>query len=261
MKEIYIKLKKFKRNLLIRVFIFLVWLFLIGISLVDFIKAYKFTLAWNLVFVLDLTNSMNVKDVFYNHHQVSRLTLAKKIIQNTSKQLDLPVWVIIFADKFNYYIPPTLDDDTLNEYVNALNTNYLNWWETNLLALSSWINNYTNQSDLLVFLSDFDWKNVNNLKIHNFSYFIGIWKSIKQPVKNADWTNLYLNWKLLMSSLNKKILTQLASKYWKSYIFDSFNSANLPEFLNNIKSYEILAKNRGIDKKLILGLLLILICL
>jgi hypothetical protein len=69
---------------------------------------------------------MNVKDVFYNYHQVSRLELAKKIIENQVKNLDHKFGLVVFSDRFDFFIPPTYDKENFITFLNSLNTSYLN---------------------------------------------------------------------------------------------------------------------------------------
>ncbi len=216
--------------------------------------------AWNIIFVLDISNSMNVKDVFYNNHQVSRLTLAKKIIENNIKKLNNKYWLVIFSDSFNYFIPPTYDKINFLNYLKSLNTNFLDWWQTNLKALSSWLNNYLWKLDQIIFLSDFDFKSLN-LNINNYTYFIWIWKEINWTVKNKYWETLFKNWKVLLSKLNKNILIKLSKKYWEYYVINHYNKWQTLKFLSKLNNKNYLEKKDKINIKLIIWFWLILISL
>lgn len=253
------KLNKIRKFLLVRLLTFLAGFSFFTIWFVDYVQETNQLPTWNIVFVLDLSNSMNVQDVFYNSHQVSRLQLAKKIIENTVKNLDYKFWLVIFADRFNYFIPPTYDKDIFLKFLEPLNTNYLNWGETNIENLVLWLNNNLNALDQIVFLSDFDFNVPQNLKIKNYGYFVWIWQTKPSIVKNANWKTLFKDWKPLTSSLNTKTLNILWNKNWEIIIITDFKSSDKLNILKQIKNIE--TDSSGLDWKLLVWIILILLSL
>jgi len=261
------KLNQVRKRLLVRAGMFLLGFLIFWSWFVNYIQENKSVSVGNIVFVLDLSNSMNVKDVFYNAHQVSRLELAKKIIENNVKNLNNKFWLVIFADKFNYFIPPTYDKDNFLNFLKPLNTNYLNWGQTNVNALFSGLNNYLWKLDQVVILSDFDfwgqktYKSLERFKLKNYTYFIGIGTKAWWIVKNAEWKTLFKNGAPLVSSLNEKILRKLASKNGQYQIITSYKQWEVLSFLKKLKNKNTLQESHKIDWKLVVGLALMIVSL
>jgi len=69
---------KGKIKLFVRLLIFIVGAFLFFYSFFTNDIKNQNIKRGDVIFVLDVSNSMNSEDVFYNWHKVSRLTLAKK---------------------------------------------------------------------------------------------------------------------------------------------------------------------------------------
>jgi len=224
----------------------------------DYVQANTNLPAWNIIFALDLSNSMNVKDVFYNYHQVSRLELAKKIIENQVKNLDHKFWLVVFSDRFNFFIPPTYDKDNFVTFLNSLNTSYLNGWKTNPDELFSWLNHYLNKLDQVVILSDFDWDSVPSDKLKNYAYFIWIWKTSPGIEKDSSDRTIFVDNKPLYSSLNLGNLKKLSSHY---LVVTDFKKNQILPFLKNLKNKNLLHDTKKIDPRLVVGLLLILLAL
>ena len=261
------RLNQVRKMLLVRTIVFIFGFFVFWSWFANYVQKNKAVMAGNIVFVLDLSNSMNVRDVFYNAHQVSRLKLAKKIIENNVKNVDNKFWLIIFADKFNYFIPPTYDKYNFLNFLKSVNTNYLNWWQTNVVALFSGLNNYLWKLDQVVILSDFDFwdlksfKRYEKYKLNNYTYFIWIGTNAWWIVKNAEWKTLFENWNPLTSSLNEKILKKLAFKNWQYQIVTSYEQWQVLSFLKRLKNKNTLQQNHKINWRFIIWIALILISL
>ena len=252
------KLKQIKKNLMIKAGVFLLGLIALGSWFWDYVQANTNLPAWNIIFALDLSNSMNVKDVFYNYHQVSRLELAKKIIENQVKNLDHKFGLVVFSDRFDFFIPPTYDKENFITFLNSLNTSYLNGWKTNPDELFSWLNHYLNKLDQVVILSDFDWDSVPSDKLKNYAYFVWIWKTSPGIVKDSSDRTIFVDNKPLYSSLNLGNLKKLSSHY---LVVTDFKKNQILPFLKNLKNKNLLQDTKKIDPRLVVGLLLILLAL
>ncbi len=225
-----------KKKLFIRLFLFLSWFFLFFYSfLTTDLRSTKIN-DWNIVFVLDVSNSMNVKDVFYNNHQVSRLELAKQIIANNVENKDLKFGLIVFSNKFKYFIPPTLDKNNFLIYLNTINTNLLNGWKTNFIKSLNWLNKVLNPTDVLVVLSDFDTKeNLKKIDIKNYTYAIEIWTKSWWIVRNKEWISIYKKWWFVKSSVWRNI------NFWnKIYKITSYKEWEILPFLKQFKNKNLI---------------------
>jgi len=227
---------KLKLKLFIRLFLFVLGFWLIIFSFIENDVKNKNKIMWNVVFILDVSNSMNVEDCYYNYHLVSRLTCAKKIIENNLDVINQQVWIVLFSDKFNYFIPPTLDYRNLKLYLETINTNNLDWWKTNFVESLNKIKKVVNKNDIIVLISDFDTKeNLKNVKL-DLSYLIWIGKKIQGVVKNKDGKKLFLNGSLIKSSLNEKKIKDL----WKNYIIvNNYKKWEKLDFLEEVWKYKI----------------------
>lgn len=244
----------------IKPILFVIWLCMFAFSFItNDLKQSNFP-EWNIIFALDVSNSMNVKDVFYNHHIVSRLTFSKKIIENNIDKIKKPFWLIIFSDKFNYFIPPTLDSKTYKTYLNTINTNTLDGWNMNFVKSFKQIQKVLNPSDTLIVISDFDTnEDLKNIYIKNYTYKIWVWTKNGEIVKDKNWQTLYKNWELLTSSLkNDKIKLFPANKY---KIMNSYNEWEILEFLKNFKNNNLIEEKSKLNYFEIISFAFIIISL
>jgi len=248
------------KNLIkIKSIVFLIWFFIFVFSFFtnDF-KQTNFS-EWNIIFVLDVSNSMNVEDVFYNNHLVSRLELAKKIIENNVDNIKKPFWLIVFSDTFNYFIPPTLDVKTYITYLKTLNTNILNGWNMNFVKSFQSIQEVLNSSDTLIVMSDFDTdEDFKKIKLKNYTYTIWIWTKSWWIVKDKNGGSLYKNWKLLNSLLNKNKLKEFNANKYK--VIDSYNKWEVLDVLKNFKNKNLIDKNDKINYLEIVGFAFMILC-
>lgn len=84
----------------------------------------------NVIFMLDVSNSMNAQDV-----EPSRLTVAKGIIINTiSQSTNDKVGVVVFAGEATSILPLTADVTAIETYLSAIETSMLKIQGTDFLA-------------------------------------------------------------------------------------------------------------------------------
>ena len=201
---------------------------------------------WNIIFVLDISNSMNVEDVFYNNHSVSRLELWKKIIENNIDNIKKQFWLILFSDNFNYFIPPTLDIKTYKTYLQTINTNTLNGWNMQFIKSFKDIQKVLNLSDTLIVISDFDTnENLKDINLKNYTYAIWVWADNKWIVENKDGKTLYKNWELLTSSLKKNKLKSFSEN--EHQIINSYKKWEILDFLKNFKNKNLIEEHSKIN--------------
>jgi len=274
------KIKQVKRNLFLRAFVFLCWFFLFFVNFVNYIQQEHKVSVWSIVFVVDISNSMNVKDVFYGPNQTTRLELVKHIIEDNVKNLNNKFWLVVFSDKMDYLIPPTLDKDTYITYLRTINTNLLNGGKTNFKNSIQELKKVLNPMDIVVIFSDYDlvWyqdnfkkiqtENVrksrddNWYKLNNLTYFVGVWSKNWWIVKNKDWKTMFENWEPLYSKLNIDILKKLTNENNANYlVINDWKKWKILPFLKNFKPANTSYKNKKINYSLILGFLLILLAL
>jgi hypothetical protein len=256
-------MQKYKLKLWIRALLFVIWFFIIVFSFVKNDYSSKTIKNWDVVFLLDVSNSMNVKDVFYNSHKVTRLTLAKKIIENNVKNLDNKFWLILFSDKFDYFIPPTLDKKSFIDYLDTVNTNNLNWWKTNFTESINSLKDVLYPTDMLVLISDFDTdEDLKKIDLKNYMYLIWIWEETPWVVRNKEWKILYLDWEKLKSWFNKNKLLELAKHKNSEYkIVNTYKNWEILDFLKNVSSKNIIEQKNKINYLEIVGFVLIILSL
>lgn len=208
----------------------------------------------NIFFILDISHSMNVKDVEWNHWlKMSRLNLAKELIKKKTKlyeekKKNIKFGLLLFSQSSNLFIPPTYDYKNLNRHLWNINTNYLPWWGSNITkAIQKFINS-TTKGGKGILISDF-WdnedfqkqtKNIKELqkKIQkkNLSFItIGIGSQKWNNVTYPSWKTIYNNWKKVEDKLNTKYLDFISQKInAKKYVFQK---------LSQIKNINILENN------------------
>jgi len=246
-----------KSKLIIRLVLFVIWLVLFWFSFVkNDINDLKIQ-QWNIVFVLDVSNSMNVEDVFYNKHLVSRLDLAKKIIENNLK-LDFSYALVLFSNKFDYFVPATKDKQTYKLFLDTVNTNNLNGWKTNFVYSINSLKDVLNPTDVLVVLSDFDTKDdLSKIDIKNPIYFVWIGTEEWWVVKNKKWRVMFLNWTQLYS----KLWLENLKKLWNYYVYHNYDKWEYLPFLKDFKDRSLQKENKKVDIGLIAWFVLILLAI
>lgn len=203
----------------------------------------KNTLQNNIVFLLDVSKSMDVKDVSYD--TISRLEYAKKFISNF-------VWanggnnysMYIFAWKTENISPLTNDSNWFLTNISSLTTNSITVWWTDIWgAINEIINDYSNDNWMknIVIISDGwdEWENTNfsNITIPNNFKAFSIWVWSIEWWYIPDWVSIWwnqsyksYNWELIVSKLNEDSLKQIAKKWNWTYV-----KADNQNILNSIK--------------------------
>jgi len=225
-------LKNYKKIFFVKLIFLIIW----------FILFFVLNSYWNddiseeyndsLVFILDISHSMNVEDCTTRYWvPIARLDLAKRII---SKQIEnyekYKYWLIIFAGTTNYYLPPTLDKENFLLYLNNLNTSLLPAGGTNIYG---WIKKFfdSDWKDSTPILITDGWDNQDfnsqknditqlvekNKDIKNF-YIIWVGTEAWWMVKYPNWQVINLSGNIVKSSINLNSLQNLSKILKTNYI-------------------------------------------
>ncbi len=193
----------------------------------------------DLMFVLDVSKSMNVADITDDNYAYTRLDIAKESIANfiTKHPADRG-WLIIFAWDAISTIPLTTDHNLFLTFLKWVDyRNLVKQWSDFEKALSLWVDRFLEDDDdrskALIFISDW-WdredyinskliKQIKNQK-KGISYFVvWIWTSKWwRIIKWVDAFNRYIyqkyNWDYVISKINRSNLKDIASVLDWDYI-------------------------------------------
>ena len=205
----------------------------------------------NVVFVLDVSKSMNSIDIKQWNHLTTRLDFSKQAIKNyISHHPSYKYWLVIFAQQAQAVVPLTNDINTFTSILEWVDYRNLTKQGTNFnealkLALERF--KAYKWQNILVFISDgwdpedYKWINVkipSNLKTFVF------WVGSKEWWKILLWRNLWweykfqkYKWKYVITKLNEENLQKLANdinaKYFRLSDINSLEILN--KYIKNIK--------------------------
>jgi Ca-activated chloride channel family protein len=105
----------------------------------------------NVIFMLDVSNSMNAEDINPN-----RLNEAKNLIINTMQKMKSDkIGIVIFAGEATSIMPLTTDYTSAETYINAIETNSMQIQGTDFLkAMQAAVKNVSKGARMVVLLSD-----------------------------------------------------------------------------------------------------------
>lgn len=205
----------------------------------------------NIVFILDVSNSMNVNDVKWKYWvPISRLELSKEFINKTIDNVNwIKLWLVLFSKNSVFYIPPTFDKNTLKKYVTQITTSTILYWGTNI---PSWIKEFTDIKSgnyVWILLSDM-WdkeesgeiiNELNNLKTQNKILPIWVWTLWWWVVKYSNGEFVVRDWLKHESIRNDELWKFIGNKFKSNY----YTIENIDE-INIINPLKI--KNLSIEK-------------
>jgi len=157
-----------------------------------------------VIFVLDISKSMDTKDVKYQEYNISRLESVQKIIKNTIKEIsnDTQVWLIIFSKKWLFLIPPTLDIWYVDFVLDTINTSF---WKDTQDDILAWIKLILPSKDI-----------IKNIYLFTDWYDFG-----KVPKIKTNWINRNIIW-----IWSESISLDLEQRLSKKQISDLSKSLN-----------------------------------
>ncbi len=203
----------------------------------------------DMMFVLDVSKSMNVADITDSKYAYTRLdvikdSISKYVVTNRENRF----WLIIFAWDAVSTIPLTNDLDlflTLLKWVDY--RNLTKQWSDFIKALSLWVERFNNSDDrskALIFMSDWgdpdDYINTN---------------AIKNLAKNTKWITYLVVW--VWTNKWGRIITwrdafsrYTYQKYKWEYVISKINKNNLKEIASSLDWGYFEVKNISDLKKL-----------
>lgn len=223
------------KNFLISLSIFCFVLFFANVKIIDKIETEKKSLS--LVFVLDISESMNAKDFW-----ISRLQTVKNFINDFfEKQKNLKTWVIYFWKNSFIWNPISSDFKWISENIKNISSKFLDkndFWsnvsDALLLAKNLFLDK--NEEKIIILFSDWDFnsgikienvaKNLEKEKIKVFSFWVW-WKN-----KNfLEFKNGEITQKIEVSGLIEKDLKNISDI--TNAKFFNMNDKNSLENLQN----------------------------
>ena len=223
--------------LIISFFIVLIWIF-------DFKwgeKDQKNELSWiDIVFVLDVSKSMNVLDFKDESYSYSRLDIAKTMISEyILNNIENRFWLVVFAWDAISISPLTTDSDTFLTFLE--NVDYRNLsvqWSNFEKAIELWVNRFDDSDRAKVMIIISDWGDIddkidlssieNSVKDKDINSFVfWVWTDEWWMIitwEDFSWRSIYqrYKWEFVISKLNEESLDKLANSLdWTYFRADS----------------------------------------
>lgn len=245
--------------LVLSLFIILFWVFWVKY----WNKQIKSNVKWiDMMFVVDVSKSMNVADIKDSNYAYTRLDIIKKSISDyvVSHREDR-FWLIIFAWDAVSTVPLTTDHDlflTILSWVDY--RNLTKQWSDFKKAISLWIDRFNNSDDrskVLVFISDWgdseDDINKSEVKklvsnVKGITYLV-VWVWTNTWWKIITWRDPFwrlsyqkYRWKYVISKINKSNLEDIKSALnWEYFeVSNVWDLQKLDKYTSNLekKVYE-----------------------
>lgn len=212
----------------------------------------------DIMFVLDVSKSMNVADIEDSNYAYTRLDIMKKSISNfVVKHENDRFWLVIFAWDAVSTVPLTTDHDIFLTFLE--NVDYRNLtvqWSNFEKAISLWVDRFTSldndRSKIMAFVSD-GWDeedSVNSNSISNISkkvkwinYFV-VWVWTKDWWKIINWSDPFgrvnyqqYNWDYVISKINENNLNKIKNALNWEYLEVSKvdDLLNLDKYINKLE--------------------------
>ncbi len=178
-----------------------------------------------LVFVLDISRTMNVDDVFSGKEKISRLVAAKQIIQTILfSEPGFSYGLIIFNGWVDYIIPPTLDTWTFLLYLSWITSNLLPHGDKDFSVLSGVMMDSDDTSYILI--SDFD-SELSAVKLPDSTLLLGIGSREGDVVRYSNGVRYYDSGASVSSIRNDIFATSLWLPYTTLTAVEDFCSQQL----------------------------------
>ncbi len=230
--------------LILSIFMLSIWIFWPK-KISNSAKNYLWT---NIVFVLDVSKSMNAIDIKSKDLVYSRLEASKKFIEEFL--LNYP-WnkysLVVFAWEAIRILPFTSDTNLFSTFLSWVDSKNLSKQGSNLvLAINEWLKNFTKENDawVLVLLSDWDdEKNLNLEKLNDKIKFLSIWVWTTKWSYIPIWKNIFgdtvyktYKWWKVITKLYEENLKKIANFYnWiYSNLNDFWDFSKLDSTLNQV---------------------------
>lgn len=201
----------------------------------------------DLVFVLDVSKSMNVADISWENWYYTRLDFSKKLIWDfVLKNKNNRFWLIIFSWEAKSVLPLTSDLDLFLTFLDWVDyKNLEKQWSSFFEAIelsSKRLLSSDSSSKAIVLISDWwdqedkiDEKIKNFLDKNSFYFIIWVWSEKWWKIildKNLFWEYNFqrYNWEYVISKLNEENLKKLAElSSWKYFKLDKISDLSVIE--------------------------------
>ncbi len=177
----------------------------------------------NILFLLDVSKSMNVKDVYYNSSNISRIELSKKfILDYISKNPNNNYWLSVFAWEYIRILPFTKDYSIFETFLLWVDENNVTkFWSKYENAVNNSLSAFDGSDEkwFVILLTDIS-DDINDFKIeknNNISFFIvWVWSETWWYIpiwRDFVWNIRYkfYNWKRVLSSININSINKLSN--------------------------------------------------
>ncbi len=204
----------------------------------------------NVVFVLDVSKSMNAVDFNSENESYSRLVLSKKfisdfVIKNPWNRYAL----VVFAWEIQRVLPFTTDSSLFLTILSWVDENNVSKQWTNLFeAINWWLKNFSseNNSWLLVLVSDWDDEKKINFEdfknLNNDIKFLIVWVWTSKWVNIPTWVDVFwrtvykiYQWKRVITKLEEENLKSIANIFqWEYFSLNQLDKiSKLDTMLSN----------------------------
>lgn len=231
--------KNYKYIYYLKIILLIICLFF-TIFLIYFQSNQQNTNEKNIIFMLDLSKTMNTQDIIYkNQMPISRLQTSKYLIQKIIQTYpNYNYWLIVFSNYSDYFLPATQDTWTFLQYLNWITTNQS--WRNSDLNLPLNEIEKINSDFYFILLSDFSNLNFNKAKLLKPTNKINIivvssknWWLVRYPNGNI----FRQNWKTITSKYDKNIVNSVSKTLHSKYYISS-SIEKWDEILSKIFSFQ-----------------------
>ena len=195
---------------------------------------------WNILFVMDVSKSMNVYDIWYGDNIISRLQVQKNFIHN---YVDNNIWnnysLFAFAWETLELLPFTNDTWLFQTILNGIDQNNISKYWSDFEWLFQIVSNYVESEEnawTIVIFTD-GWE-IDSLllpdslikKINKYSsQVIIVWVWTTKWWYIIDWQDLFwrsiykiYNWEKVLSKINTWWISKITNKYnFQNWFIDS----------------------------------------
>jgi hypothetical protein len=207
---------------------------------------------WNILFVLDVSKSMNVYDIWFGKKIISRLHVQKLMIHQF---IENNLWnnysLFAFAWETLELLPFTDDTGLFQTILNWVDQNNISKYGSDFEWLFQIVSNYVeseeNAGTIVIFTDGWEIENlslaqslIQKLDKHNSQViFVWIWSQKWWYIIDGEdlfWRPVYkiYNWNKVLSKLNKSWINKISDKYnFKNWFIDSDKNLNRIEDLIN----------------------------
>ena len=193
----------------------------------------------DVMFVVDVSKSMNVADIDDWNYSYTRLDLVKKSISNfVANHLEDRFWLVIFAWDAVANVPLTTDHDVFLSFLDWVDyRNLVKQWSDFEKAVQLWVERFKSsskdRSKVMIFVSDW-WDEEDN---PDYSSIKEIWEWVKwikffvawiwtdKWWKIITWQDFFwrisyqkYKWQYVISAINESNLKNISSALWWEYL-------------------------------------------